>query len=118
MMDMLKEDYYQIIPNAKCKKCGGVVLKIVRIFSQATCGGNPVIGCPVCKTFSSGNMLFNRRDIELDPPVEACTYGVEYCKFTNVHGTHETVLEECKKHHNECVKLYPCAFFIIYSNEV
>ncbi len=119
MMDKAEEQYFKIIQNVKCKKCGGIILTKVHIFSQITCGGNPVVGCPVCKTFSSGRMLFNRDDIELTRhQEEACTYGVEYCKFTGTHGTHETIIEECKKHHDECVKLYPCAFFVVYCAEV
>ena len=43
---------------------------------------------------------------------------VEYCKFTGTHGTHETIIQECKKHQDECVKLYPCAFFIAYSQGI
>lgn len=54
MLDRDKEANYLIIPHTKCRTCGGVILKRVRIFSRATCGGNPIVGCPVCNTFSSG----------------------------------------------------------------
>jgi hypothetical protein len=66
MLDKDKEPLYQIIENARCRQCGGIVLKRTHIFSRVTCGGNPVVGCPVCNTFSSGTMLQCREDIELN----------------------------------------------------
>ena len=57
------QDYFQIVPEHRCGQCEGVILQKTHKFSQATCGGNPVIGCPACKTFSSGKMLGCREDI-------------------------------------------------------
>jgi predicted Zn-ribbon and HTH transcriptional regulator len=64
MLSRRGELYFQIIEGARCKQCGGVVLKRTHVFSEVTCGGNPVVGCPVCNTFSSGTMLQCCEDIE------------------------------------------------------
>ena len=57
------ETWYMVVHGYKCKQCGGVILRRVGPFSKLTCGGNPSIGCPVCKTISSSKMMRQRRDI-------------------------------------------------------
>ena len=52
---------YTILDGFKCAKCGGIILKDV--FPGVTPGGNPRVGCPVCKTFSSVRMYPLREDI-------------------------------------------------------
>lgn len=42
----------------------------------------------------------------------------EYCKYAKRSGTHEEIIKICKKYHNECVRLYPCVFFIAYYKEI
>ena len=42
----------------------------------------------------------------------------EYCKYAKELGTYDEIITLCKKYHNECVKLYPCAFFIAYYKEI
>lgn len=42
----------------------------------------------------------------------------EYCKYAEKSGTHEEIIYICKNNHNECVKLYPCAFFVAYHKEI
>lgn len=42
----------------------------------------------------------------------------EYCKYTEIKGTHEKIIDICKENHEECVKLYPCAFFVVYYKEI
>lgn len=42
----------------------------------------------------------------------------ELCKYTGITGSHDEVILVCRKCHSECVKLYPCAFFIAYHKEI
>lgn len=58
----MPRDTYTIIDHVRCANCNGIILKKTPFFSQVTIGGNPICGCPVCKTFSS-EMLKSRKDI-------------------------------------------------------
>jgi len=42
----------------------------------------------------------------------------EYCKYTGKWMSHDDQITECKINHDKCVKLYPCAFFIVYNREI
>lgn len=42
----------------------------------------------------------------------------EYCKYTKIKGKHHDIVRICKQNNEECVKLYPCAFWIAYNKEV
>jgi len=64
MIDKSERRLFRIIHGAKCKKCGGIILEMTYFFPVITCGGNPIVGCPVCDTFHSGEMLICRNDIE------------------------------------------------------
>jgi hypothetical protein len=88
MLDKDKDAHYLIIPHAKCRTCGGVVLKRVHVFSRVTCGGGPVVGCPVCNTFSSGKMLSCREDIER-------THGNE--EIVSAEEAADTVIQNLRK---------------------
>lgn len=63
MLDKDKETYLQLIPKYICAECGGPIFEEVHIFSRVTFGGNPIVGCLKCKTFSSAEMLYSRKDI-------------------------------------------------------
>ncbi len=57
------ECWYTPIVGHRCKKCGGVIMRVVGPFARVTCGGNPAIGCILCSTVGSGKMLALRTDI-------------------------------------------------------
>lgn len=58
------ECWFKLVPDYRCKKCGGVIMKVVGPFQTATIGGNQAIGCIHCSTVGSGKMLALRTDIE------------------------------------------------------
>jgi len=66
IINPIEEPIYKIVSNTKCRVCGGVILKDAGVYPKITCGGNPIIGCPVCKTFSSAKMLIERKDIIIE----------------------------------------------------
>ena len=43
---------------------------------------------------------------------------IEYCKYTKEWLSHEKQIKSCRKYNKECIKLYPCAFFIAYYDEL
>ena len=57
------ECWYTPLVGYRCKKCGGVIMKVVGPFPTITFGGNPAIGCIKCSTVGSGKMLALRMDI-------------------------------------------------------
>ena len=57
------ECWYTPLVRYRCKKCGGVIMRVVGPFTRVTCGGNPAIGCILCSTVGSGRMLALRTDI-------------------------------------------------------
>ena len=59
------ETWYTPLVGYRCKKCGGVIMKVVGPFQHVTCGGNDTIGCILCSTVGSSKMLMMRTDIEL-----------------------------------------------------
>lgn len=59
------ECWYTPLVGYRCKKCGGVIMKVVGPFPHVTFGGNDAIGCILCSTVGSSKMLMMRTDIEL-----------------------------------------------------
>jgi uncharacterized membrane protein len=57
------ECWYTPLVDYRCKKCGGVIMKVVGPFPSITFGGNPAVGCIMCSTVGSAKMLALRTDI-------------------------------------------------------
>ena len=58
------ECWYTPLVRYRCRKCGGVIMKVVGPFPHVAFGGNDAIGCILCSTVGSSKMLMMRTDIE------------------------------------------------------